>query len=115
MKMLNQVPEVSVALRASWAMAEIKTGQGETGRLRYRHGRVGREKSERDLRKGRVTSNCSLLSPEYLRQTLLHKAITEGRVRERKGSLGGVYWGHTPTRDPAGMQLHQVILRVVQL
>lgn len=43
-----------------------------------------REKSERDLGKGKVSSNCSQMPPEHLSQTLLHKAITEGRVKERK-------------------------------
>jgi hypothetical protein len=67
MQILNQVPEVSIALRASWAMEEGEKGRGET-QAQIQVWRVRRENQ-------RGTSGREGL-PEHLRQTLLHKAIT---------------------------------------
>ena len=54
MQILNQVPEVSIALRASWAMEEGEKGRGETqAQIQVWKSKEG--KSERNLRKGRVT------------------------------------------------------------
>lgn len=57
------VPETSAALRAPWAMKEGKAGREKT-QAQIQAGRAGKGKSERDLGKGRVTINCSLMAPE---------------------------------------------------
>lgn len=83
--------------------------QGERKpRLRYWQGRVEKGKSERGLRKGRVTINCSRMPPEgHHRRQREGEKILLG-IRTTRWCLLGSTRNATPPHDSASVTLYSV-------